>query len=199
MTLFQLLMLGASAFFAYKIYEHIQTLQDPKEGDIKSDSPRSAEAFSPFDASSLIDKADGEMQKGDLQKALAIYSEANIKAPNNPETLFKMGYTLSEQNRDDEALEYYKEALALDPSNSYIHQAMASLYRKMAAFEKAKDHLENSLAIDAKNPITYYNYGNLLVDMKDFDGAKKMYENALRLDANMKEAQEELDKLTKEA
>ncbi len=199
MTLFQLLMLGASAFFAYKIYEHIQTLQDPQESDVKGDTPRTVEAFSAFDASSLIDKADEEMQKGDLQKALAIYSEANIKAPNNPETLFKMGYTLGQQNRDDEALEYYKEALALDPNNSYIHQAMASLYRKMAAFEKAKDHLENSLSLDANNPITYYNYGNLLVDMKDFDGAKKMYEKALRLDANMKEAQEELDKLTKEA
>ena len=199
MTLFQLLMLGASAFFAYKIYEHIQTLKDPEDSNIKSDTSRTAEAFSPFDASSLINKADEEMQKGDLQKALAIYSEANIKSPKNPETLFKMGYTLAKQNRDDEALEYYKDALALDANNSYIHQAMASLYRKMGKFEEAKKYLENSLAIDENNPITYYNYGNLLVDMKNFDEAKKMYENALRLDKDMKEAQEELEKLKKEA
>jgi len=188
MTLFQLLMLGASAFFAYKIYEHIQTLEDPKEEEKKSDIPREV----------LIDKADEAMQKGDLQKALAIYSEANIKEPNDPETLFKMGYTLAQQDRDEEALEYYKEALALDADNSYIHQAMASLYRKMHLFEEAKKHLEKSLEIDANNPITYFNYGNLLVDMKDFDGAKKMYENALRLDATMTEAKEELEKLTKE-
>ena len=201
MTLFQLLMLGASAFFAYKIYQHIQTLQDPEEKQSEgSQQPsRSAEAFSPFDASSLIEKADEEMQKGDLQKALAIYSEANIKAPKNPETLFKMGYVLVQQERDDEALEYYKEALSLAPNDTAIHQALASLYRKMGEYASARMHLNKSLEIDDANPITYYNYGNLLVDMKDIEGAKEMYKNALRLDGDFKEAQEELDKLQKEA
>ncbi|QOP44275.1 tetratricopeptide repeat protein [Sulfurimonas sediminis] len=199
MTLFQLLMLGASAFFAYKIYEHIQTLKDPQDKQhTGADDERSAEAFSPFDASSLVEKADEEMQKGDLQKALAIYSEANIKEPKNPETLFKMGYTLAQQNRDDEAMEYYKEALELDPNNTYIHQAMASLYRKAGEYASARNHLNKSLEIDATNPITYYNYGNLLVDMKHFDEAKGMYEKAIQLDPEFKEAKEELKKIEKE-
>jgi len=191
MTLFQLLMLGASAFFAYKIYEHIQTLQDPQE----KDESRSAEAFSTFDASSLIEKADEEMQKGDYQKALAIYSEANIKAPKDAETLFKMGYVLDKQERDNEAMDYYKEALELDPNNSYIHQAMASIYRKTQEFASARNHLNASLKIDDKNPITYYNYGNLLVDMKHFDEAKEMYKKTLELDGDFKEAKVELLKL----
>ena len=191
MTLFQLLMLGASAFFAYKIYEHIQTLQDPQE----KDESRSAEAFSTFDASSLIEKADEEMKKGDYQKALAIYSEANIKAPKDAETLFKMGYVLDKQERDSEAMDYYKEALELDPNNSYIHQAMASIYRKTQEFASARNHLNASLEIDDKNPITYYNYGNLLVDMKHFDEAKEMYKKALELDEDFKEAKVELLKL----
>ena len=195
MTFFQLLMLGASAFFAYKIYEHIQTQQDPEpqEGD-----SRSAEAFSPFDASALIAKADEAMQKGDLQKALAIYSEANIKSPKDAETLFKMGYVLAEQNRDDEAMEYYKEALSLDANNTFIHQAMASLYRKMGEFASARNHLNASLDIDDKNPITYYNYGNLLVDMQHKQKAKEMYKKALELDGDFKEAKEELEKLEAE-
>ena len=196
MTLFQLLMLGASAFFAYKIYEHIQTLQDPQENkQFGADDERSAEAFSPFDASSLLEKADKEMQKGDLQKALAIYSEANIKEPKNPEILFKMGYTLAEQNRDDEAMEYYQEAVALDSENTYIHQAMASLYRKMGEFSSARNHLNTSLEIDNTNPITYYNYGNLLVDMKHFDEAKGMYQKAIELNPDFEEAKEELEKI----
>ena len=191
MTLFQLLMLGASAFFAYKIYEHIQTLQDPQE----KPEERSADAFSTFDASSLIEKADEAMQKEDYQKALAIYSEANIKAPKDAETLFKMGYVLAKQNRDDEAIDYYKEALALDADNTYIHQAMASLYRKMGEFASAKIHLDKSLELDDTNPITYYNYGNLLVDMQAYDGAKEMYKKALALDEDFKEAKVELLKL----
>ena len=193
MTLFQLLMLAASAFFAYKIYEHIQTLQDPQEN--QDNNSRSADAFSTFDASSLIEKADEAMQKGDLQKALAIYSEANIKSPKDAETLFKMGYVLAEQERYDEAIEYYKEALELDSNNTYIHQAMASLYRKMGEFASARNHLNASLDINDKNPITYYNYGNLLVDMKHFDEAKVMYQKAIELDDDFKEAKEELAKL----
>jgi tetratricopeptide (TPR) repeat protein len=191
-------MLGASAYFAYKIYEHIQTLKDPQETK-KSYEPdnRKAEAFSTFDASVLIDKADEEMQKGDLQKALAIYSEANIKEPKNPETLFKMGYTLDKQNRDDEALDYYKEALELDPNNTSLHQAMASLHRKMNEFTNAKNHLDASLKIDDKNPITYYNYGNLLVNMELPDEAKEMYKKALELEPDFKEAKVELVKLEK--
>jgi len=197
MSLFQLLMLGASAFFAYKIYEHIQTLQDPQEDENSTDH-RSAEAFSPFDAQSLIEKADEAMEKGDLQKALAIYTEADIKAPKDAETLFKMGYVLAQQNRDDEALDRYREALEIDPDNIYVHQAMASLYRKMGEFASARNHLNALLMINDKNPITYYNYGNLLVDMKHFDEAKEMYKKAIELDGDFKEAQEELAKLEDE-
>ena len=108
-------MLGASAFFAYKIYEHIQTLQEPVDANNeKTSAPvpeRTAEAFSTFDSTSLIEKADEVRESGDLQMAMAIYSEANIKEPNNAETLFKMGYTLSLENRDEEALEYFMDCI----------------------------------------------------------------------------------------
>jgi tetratricopeptide (TPR) repeat protein len=189
MTIFQLLMLGASAFFAFKIYEHIQTLKDSED--------RGVDSFSTPDTNSLIETADSEMEKGNLDKALAIYSEANMQEPNSSETLFKMGYVLSLQDRDDEAIEYYKDALKLDSNNTYIHQALASAYRKTKEFASARMYLNSSLSIDDSNPITYYNYGNLLVDMKHYDEAKEMYEKALELDPDLKEAKEELEKLSK--
>ncbi|SFV66385.1 hypothetical protein MNB_SM-6-398 [hydrothermal vent metagenome] len=143
MTIFQLLMLGASAFFAYKIYEHIQTLQDPKEDD-----RRSVDAFSTFDASTLIQSGDEAMQKGDYQKALAIYSEANIKSPKNDEVLFKMGYTLAKQQRDDEALEYFDEALQEDADNPFTYLEMAKIYLKRDDKERAQNYLQKALALE---------------------------------------------------
>ncbi len=152
MTLFQILMLGASAFFAFKIYEHIQTLQNPNGSEGSNDSssatPRTAEAFSTFDSSSLIEKADEEVQSGDLQKALAIYSEANIKEPNNDETLFKMGYVLALQERNDEAIEYFKEALEVDRANPFTHLEMALVYLQESEFASARLHLNEALEID---------------------------------------------------
>ena len=60
MTVFQLLMLGASAFFAFKIFQHIQTLQDPESqrDESNQDEIKSAEAFSPFEPEALVEKAD---------------------------------------------------------------------------------------------------------------------------------------------
>jgi len=189
MTLFQIIMLGASAFFAFKIYEHIQTLKDPEDIEVN-------EATTDHDiVRELVEAADEKMQEGDFFRALTIYSEANYKEPKNPETLFKMGYALMQQDRDDEALEYLKEAVELDKNDTFIHQALASVYRKMGEYASARNHLNVSLALDSSNPITYYNYGNLLVDMKHYEEAKEMYKKALELDSDFKEAQEELAKL----
>jgi len=138
MSFFQILMLAASAFFAYKIYEHINTLKEKEEGGSQSTA----------DLSSLIELADQEMQNGNLDKALAIYSEANIKEPNSDETLFKMGYTLSKQGRHDEALERFREALLLDDQNPFTHLEMAYVYIAQKEFASARTHLNAALAID---------------------------------------------------
>lgn len=191
MTLFQLLMLGASAFFAFKVYQHIQGLKDLQP---QSNEPRSPSSFDP---ESLVHRADEEFEEGNLQKAYDLFNEANSKVAQSSEVLFKMGYILQQLKRDEEALEYYKEALEGDKENEFIHNSMASIYRAKEEFVSAKMHLSASLAIDNENPITYYNYGNLLVDMKHFDEAKEMYKNAIEIKADFSEAKEELQKLEK--
>jgi len=148
MTFFQLLMLGASAFFAYKIYEHVQTLQDSKQNTNTDDTNRTVEAFSAFDSSTLIEKADNEADQGNLDKALAIYSEANIKEPGNDETLFKMAYTLGLQERYDEAMEYYKEALDIDSNNPFTHLEIAYIYIKNGESASARTHLNRALELE---------------------------------------------------
>ncbi|MDY0234179.1 MAG: tetratricopeptide repeat protein [Sulfurimonas sp.] len=200
MTTLQLLMLLASGFFAYRIFQHVQTLQDPEEKNdntnrINQSEQKTAKTFSPFDPEALIAKADEAYEQKNYQKALALLIEANAKEPNNPDTLFKIGYILQQIDDNDEALNYYKEALEVDKNNEYIHNSMASIYRKRGEFASAKLQLEASLDIDANNPITYYNFGNLLVDMKHIDEAKEMYKKALELNADFAEAKEELEKL----
>ncbi|MBU1659389.1 tetratricopeptide repeat protein [bacterium] len=195
MSVFQLLMLGASAFFAYKIFEHIQTLKDPQD---RVEEPKDANAFSPFDPEALIKKADDAFENKEHEKAFALLSEANIKEPGNPDTLFKIAYILQLQDDNEEAIKYYKEALAADSNNEYIHNAIASLYRKNGEFISAKMHLQDSIELNNQNPITYYNYGNLLVDMKKNEEALRMYEKALEINPDFSEAKEEMEKIKKE-
>ncbi len=197
MSVFQLLMLGASAFFAFKIYEHIQTLQEPeqKRDDLSQDEPKTAEAFSPFDPEALVEKADVAFEEKDFQRALALLSEADAKDPQNSEILFKIGYVLQQSNDNDEALSYYKKALEIDKDNEYIHNSIASLYKLNGEFISAKMHLRASIEIDDENPITYYNFGNLLVEMQHPEEAKEMYKKALEINPEFSEAKEELEKL----
>ena len=203
MTVFQLLMLGASAFFAFKIYEHIHTLQDPEQDpetqneDLVNyeEEEKSADAFSPFSAEELIEKADASFMEEDYKKALAFLHEADTKDINNEEILFKIAYILQKSGDTIEALKYYKDAITLDKKNEAIHNAMASIYRGNGEYTSAKIHLKASLEIDADNPITYYNYGNLLVEIESFEEAKTMYEKAIELNPDFEEAKEELQKL----
>ncbi len=152
MSIFQLIMLGASAFFAYKIYEHIQTLQEPQqeeqqESEEETKITRTANSFSTFDATTLLEKADEEREKGNLDRALAIYHEANIKNPKDAETVFKMAYTLSLQDRDEEALEYYLESLEYDNKNPFSYQELAKVYTKLGDEEKADEMLKKAEAL----------------------------------------------------
>lgn len=201
MTIFQLLMLGASAYFAFKIYEHIQTLKQPEETENQytenepEEENRTVDAFSTFSPEALVMRADEAFQEDDNQKALALLNEANAKEPNNAEILFKIAYILQDGGDDEEALKYYKLALELDKENEYIHNSMASIYRKTGQFTSAKIHIKASLDIDDENPITYYNYGNLLVDMSNNEEAIIMYERAIEINPDFLEAKDELEKL----
>ncbi len=204
MTIFQILMLGASAYFAFKIYEHIGTLQNPPQNSSNnsndsnnspSQEPKTADTFSPFSPEELVDKADTAFEEKEYVKALALLNEADAKSPNSEEILFKLGYILQQSGNDEDAIKQYKRALEVNKENEFIHNSMASIYRKNREFTSAKIHLKASLDIDEENPVTYYNYGNLLVDTESFEEAAEMYEKAIELNPDFAEAKEELEKL----
>ena len=157
MTIFQLIMLGGSAYFAFKIYEHIQTLQDPEQNnetqgsssiDVVVDEPRTADAFSTFDSQTLIEKADNARENNDLDKAIALYREANIKEPQNAEVLFKMGYTLSQADRNEEALEYLLESVEADNENPFAYKTISEVYTELGDEEKADEYYKKAKKLD---------------------------------------------------
>ncbi len=206
MTTLQLIMLGISAFFAYKVFEHVQTLQnqdtnqntDSNLNQNSNNEDKGMDSFSPFSASELIEKADEAFEAGDAQKSLAFLIEADVKAPNNTEILYKLGYISASIDDNMNAIKYYKLSLDVDESDEAVHNSLASVYRNEKQFASAKLHLNDSLSINDKNPITYYNYGNLMLDMESEDAAREMYQKAIELNPDFKEAKEELAKLDKE-
>jgi len=194
MTIFQLLMLGASAYFAFKIYEHIYTLQDNPSKESSNDV-KTKEAFSPFSPEALVLKADTAVEDKEYKKAYAFLLEANAKENHNEEILFKLGYVLEKLEEDDEALIQLKHSLEVQKDNPFTHNLMATIYKRKGEYTSAKLHLNASLEIDEHNPVTYFNYGNLLVEMGHNEEAITMYEKAFQLDNDFLQAKTELELL----
>ncbi len=192
MTLFQIVMLIATAFFAYKIFEHVQNMEDPADNR-ERDRFRAPE---PADPEALVERADEAFEAGDLGKAKALLAEADVMTPDNPEILNKLGFILAKEGDRERAAEHYHRSLAIDGNDDLVHNALASIYREQGAFEKAKEHYEAALQIDDAYEVTYFNYANLLLDMGQSEEAKTMYEKALEIKPDFMQAKFELEKLS---
>ncbi len=142
MSVFQLLMLGASAYFAFKIYEHIQTLQEPELNDDHT------VVLSAQKVDELIQIADEARERGDFDRALAIYSEAKINQPQNAEILFKMGYTMAQTERYEEALDYFQNSLEHDDENPFTYLEISKIYKKLGDDEKAQSYYKKKVSLD---------------------------------------------------
>jgi len=184
----QIILLGASAFFAFKIYEHVQQLQDKEEDVIEAPlSPK-------VDIDALVEAADKAYDTGNMQEARQLLQEAYEADDTIAELAKRLGFVLAQMQQYEEALILYNRALELDEED-VTHLAIASVQKNLGNFEAAERHYERAIALDDRYEVSYFNYANLLVDMGKKDEAIKMYEKALEIAPDLEAAQEELEKL----
>ena len=204
MTVFQLILLGITAFFAYQVYKHINSLDDkpktPKlfdDGGIASD----LKEFTPetiYTVAELIQQADEAYEQGDLDKALMILREANYRKPYDAEILYKIAFIHYKKAAYQDAIEALEDALKGDDKDPAIYALMASSYRAKKQYAKAGEMIREALRLDPDNAIYHFNYGNILQDLGHFEDAIEEYKKALELDSSLDAAKEEIEKLQKE-
>ena len=189
MTIMQIILLGASAFFAFKIYEHVQGLQ---ERDDMADEQETIEERVDIDA--LVQEADKAYDAGRLLEARELLQKAHNHDSSVPELANRLGFVLSAMGNNEEALKLYNHSLSLQEED-VTHLAIASQLKVLGRLDEAADHYKRAIELDPEYEVTYFNYANLLVDMKRIAEAKMMYEKALEIEPGLEAAQEELDKL----
>jgi len=195
MTLFQLILLAGALYFAYQVYNYVNTMEDKP---LPSQEAKEQEEAQPrISVEELVEKADDAYRSGDLQETKKYLREALYLEPKNLDILNKLGYVESQEGNYDEAISYAKDALEIEPDAPEVHAAIASFYRHEKEYDKAKEHYEKAIALEGNNEIYYFNYGNLLLDMNDTEGAKKMYEKAIEIAPDFMQAKFELEKLKK--
>lgn len=199
MNTFQIIMLAFSAFFAYKVYEHVMNLKDENKDESQNSVEEGSKDIKPslslIDPVYLLNKADEAFKRGDLKEAQLLLEEAHAKDRLNIEIINKLAFIYSKNSQKDDALELYKQSIEIDDSDDLIHNSIASLYKNIGEYDKAEQHYTKALSIDDEYAITYFNYANLSLEMGNKLRAKELYEKAYELDHDLTEAKEELDRL----
>ena len=193
MSMFAVIMLAVTGFFAYQIYQHVQTLEDKKTDVVpakNSDEPIKLDAWVAF-----LEEADESFEEGDFERARDKLNRALALVPQNTEILNKLGFVEGKLGNLDEAIKHYEQSLRLDENDDLTHNALASMYKAQGEFDTAQKHYKKALELDDAYAVTYYNYGNLLVAMNETQKAKEMYEHALVLDGELEAARKALQEL----
>lgn len=186
MTIMQIILLLATAFFAYKVYEHMQGLNDPEENG----RPMLEE----IDIDAIVDEADRAFDAGRMLEARELLQKAYAHDDTIPELANRLGFVLSAMGNHEEALKLYLHSLSLKEED-VTHLAIASQLRTLGRLEESQEHYEKALQLDDNYEVTYFNYGNLLVEMGEIEKAKAMYQKALEIEPELEAAKEELEKL----
>ncbi|MEA1918170.1 MAG: tetratricopeptide repeat protein [Campylobacterota bacterium] len=193
MNIFQLLMLAASAFFAYKVYEHVQTLKDePKSGDGSEDLKKKTPLTS---IETMVSDANKAYERADYNRAIMMLNTAHSHDENNTEILNKLAFVQTKDNKIDMAIDNYVKSLEIDFNNDIVHNAIAQLYVKKGDNDKAIWHYEEALKIDSEYADTYYNYATLLEKMGEVSTASEYYVKAYELDSDLTNAKDALERL----
>lgn len=128
----------------------LEVLPDQITGQLNTSFQQTQQAIS------LIPLAQQQFKSGNLEGALDIYLRASELDPNNPVTLYHIGYIYTQQNRVDEAIDRLKQAVEIAPNLQQVRAALGFAYRRKGQtqnddaerdryFEMARKELEVAL------------------------------------------------------
>ena len=190
MSVFAIIMFAATLFFAYQIFRHVQSLEEP----LPKKDEQSGQAV---DVNTLVSEADEAYSLEDFKTVQEKLGQAYLLEPQNLEILNKLAFIHGKRGGIQLAIDLYTRSLSMDQNDDLVHNALASLYRAKGSLMLAKEHYDKALSIDDTYAVTYYNYANLLVDLGEKEQAETLYLRAIELDSEMNEAHEALENLRK--
>ncbi len=140
-----------------------------------------------MDLDSLLQRAIGAHQQGQLDQAASLYEQALQQQPENTTALQLLGALRGQQGRNTEAIRLTEAALKQQPSDFGTLVNYASVLMAMGRYEDALDKLDRALAVKPDFFEAHYNRGVTLAHLKRFAEAVTSYDKALALRPNSPE------------
>jgi TolB-like protein/Tfp pilus assembly protein PilF len=105
---------------------------------------------------------------GDFDGALAAFTEAQHRLPNDSQVLQFISFIKKRQGKWPEAIDYLQRAFVVDPRDTFAIVELASDYEYLRRFSEARTLFDRALSITPANPLflalkaeTYQSEGNL--------------------------------------
>jgi tetratricopeptide (TPR) repeat protein len=124
------------------------------------------------------------MDEGDLQRALAHYSEAIKIRPDHMPARGNMGYALLKLGRPLEAISSYAEALRIKPGDHGIHFKMAAALASLGRFDEALVHYGKVIELNPGNYQAHNNMGWIYGKQRRYEEAAYHFKEALKISPN---------------
>jgi arylsulfatase A-like enzyme/Flp pilus assembly protein TadD len=119
---------------------------------------------------------------GDLETALAMFTDFAELDPGNPEAHIHVGRTLLDLGKPGEAALEYEKAIRADSTNSTAHFYLGAIAQLRGALDEALRQYEEALRLTPGSPEALANMGGVLLDKGMTDSAVVVLQQALVLD-----------------
>ena len=121
-----------------------------------------------------------------------LWEDSLRKAPAYWVPHMKLGLTMAQQGRIEEAISYYRESLRLNPNSVHTHNNLGVVLLERGQIGDAIGHYLTALRLKPDYAETYNNLGVAMFRQGEFDRAKAHYLEALRLDPDFGKAHNNL-------
>lgn len=136
----------------------------------------------PFMGDKVIDDADTVQMIGEFYLRRKYYPEAEAMfrrlgkiAGEDASLLEKLGYTLQQQGKHNEALTQYRKAELFNSDSLWLAKRMAGLCRRTGAYEDAVEYYDAALQKQPDNEAMLMGKGISLTQLKRYDEALKVF------------------------
>jgi arylsulfatase A-like enzyme/Tfp pilus assembly protein PilF len=127
-------------------------------------------------------------RQGDYSRSIALYREAVVAAPDDPEARYNLAVTLQEAGRTSEALAAVTEAIRRDPSRPEAHNALGIALSQTGKPAEALAEFDKAAQLDPRDARAQNNRGNVLRQMGRAAEAEEAYRRAVVLAPRYAEA-----------
>lgn len=133
------------------------------------------------DPDSLVKQGIASGTKGDLNGAIALFSQAIQVDPKFAPAYQNRGFALSLQNNLDAAISDYNQAIQLDPKNVDAYYNRGTAKGQQGDFDGAIADFNQVLQLRPQSPPAYYNRGHAKYFKGDLDGATSDLNQAIAM------------------